>query len=159
MNIEYIVIHCSATNPNQDIGAAEIDQWHRAKGWSGIGYHFVICRDGKIELGKPLHRIGAHAYGYNRVSWGLCMVGGVDSKNKPEDNFTNEQYTSLRNLLNVLSNIEPKAGILGHRDLSPDINGDGVIEKWEWMKDCPCFDVREFIKKEDSCKKKSLWNW
>ena len=158
MNIKYIVIHCAATRPSVNIGAKEIDTWHKRKGWSGIGYHFVIRRNGKIEVGRSLDTIGAHAYGYNRVSWGICLAGGISEDRVPEDNFTDEQYESLENLLTTLHNKEPDAEIVGHRDLSPDIDGDGVIEKWEWKKECPCFDVSEFVKKKDIIwTKKSGW--
>jgi hypothetical protein len=90
MNIKYLIVHCSATSEKQDIGAKEIDSWHRAKGWSGIGYHFVIRRDGTIEQGRALHKYGAHAYGYNKVSLGICMIGGVAANGKAEDNFTTD---------------------------------------------------------------------
>lgn len=141
-NIKYIVIHCSATKRTQDVGVFEINQWHRARGWSGIGYHFVIKRDGTIEPGRAIDKTGAHAYGVNRVSWGVCMVGGLDYQGDAVDNFTDEQYTSLRAVVITLKAFAPDAEVLGHRDLSPDLDGDGVIEEWEWMKDCPCFDVR-----------------
>jgi len=140
-NIEYIVIHCSATKRTQDIGAAVINQWHRDRNWSGIGYQFVIRRDGRIEVGRPIDKVGAHAYGVNRVSWGICMVGGIDYKGEPVDNFTDEQYTALRGVVTVLKAFAPDAEVLGHRDLSPDLDGDGVVEKHEWLKSCPCFDV------------------
>ena len=157
MDIKYIVIHCSATSRQMDIGVKEIDQWHKQRGWKRIGYHFVIRRDGKIELGRRMDVPGAHAYGYNRISWGVCMIGGVDKNNKAEDNFSKEQYISLKSLLDTLSKIEPNAKIVGHRDLSPDIDGDGIIEKWEWKKDCPCFEVSDFIKFKP--KKRSIWPW
>ena len=64
-SIRYLVVHCAATPPEMDIGAKEIDLWHRQRGWSGIGYHFVIRRDGRVEAGRPLDRPGAHAQGFN----------------------------------------------------------------------------------------------
>ena len=153
MNIKYIVVHCSATKPSMDIGKTEIDIWHKSRGWSGIGYHYVIRRNGKIEIGRPNNRVGAHVYGYNKVSIGICLVGGVAADGKSEDNFTSEQFDSLEELLKVQRKIYANAKILGHRDLSPDINGDGIVEKREWKKDCPCFEVSEFVK-ERLCKKK-----
>ena len=158
MDIKYIVVHCSATKTNFDIGKHDIDIWHKRRGWSGIGYHYVIRRDGTIEPGRPLDQIGAHAYGYNKVSWGVCLVGGLDKDGKAEDNFTAEQYHALEDILNELYEKAPQAQIVGHRDLSPDIDGDGVIEKWEWKKECPCFDVAEFIKDRGIVWAKKL-NW
>lgn len=141
-NIKYIVIHCSATKAQQDIGRNTIADWHKAKGWNDIGYHFVIRRNGTLEMGRPLSDVGAHAYGYNRMSWGVCMVGGLDYLSKPYDNFTDAQFATLKTVIQVLKAIAPDAEVLGHRDLSPDINNDGVIDKWEWLKACPCFDVK-----------------
>jgi len=118
-----------------NIGAAEIDRWHRQKGWRKIGYHFVIKRDGTIEPGRGLTEIGAHAAGYNSVSIGICLVGGVSEQDvkKAENNFTTPQMKALRYLLSNLLDISfPKAEVLGHRDLP------GVA------KDCPSFDVKKW---------------
>lgn len=133
---EFIVIHCSATGPNQDIGAADIDRWHRAKGWNGIGYHFVIRRDGRVEAGRPEDAIGAHVEGFNEKSIGICMVGGVDANdiNKARDNFTSHQNFTLRQLIGTLKAKYPTAKVQGHRDFP------GV------KKACPSFDVATFLK-------------
>ena len=92
---EKIIIHCSATRPSQDIGSNDIDRWHREKGWLKIGYHLVITRDGTLELGRDLDEVGAHAYGHNANSVGVCMVGGIDEDGQPDDNFTSEQWNTL----------------------------------------------------------------
>lgn len=144
MQVDYIVVHCSATRAHQDIGATDIDQWHRARGWRKIGYHFVIRRNGTREYGRSLNERGAHVAGYNHCSVGVCMAGGLNKEGKPEDNFTEDQKAELALLLAELSLIYPKAKIVGHRDLSPDINKDGKVTPNEWLKDCPCFDVRDF---------------
>lgn len=140
---DYIVIHCSATGPTSDIGADEINEWHKAKGWSSIGYHAVIRRDGEIEFGRHFDEIGAHVQGQNARSVGICMVGGVDAEGKAENNFTEEQFESLDILVAMLRRAYPQAEVLGHRDLSPDLDGDGLIERHEWLKECPCWNVRE----------------
>lgn len=142
--IKYIVVHTSATRMTLDIGADEINQWHIDRGWKGIGYHGVIRRNGVLEAGRPLDVVGAHAYGYNLVSWGICLVGGLDLAGRAEDNYTVAQHGTLRTLLYALHQLAPQAEVLGHRDLSPDVDGDGVIEPWEWTKECPCFDVRKW---------------
>ena len=141
MGVKYIVIHCSATRAGEDIGAKEIDLRHRRRGWQGIGYHYVIRLDGTVELGRPCNKIGAHVYGYNKCSIGICYVGGLDENGQPDDTRTDAQKKSLRILVRELRATFPDAKVVGHRDLSPDVNGDGIIEKWEWLKDCPCFDV------------------
>lgn len=142
--IRRLVVHCSATRPAVDIGAATIDRWHREMGWSGIGYHFVIRRDGTVEKGRPIERPGSHVKGHNADSLGICMVGGVDDRNRAADNFTHPQYAALRVLLEDLLADFPGADILGHRDLSPDANGDGKIDGRDWVKMCPSFDVRQW---------------
>jgi len=139
---DYIVIHCSATPPSSDIGADEIDDWHKQRGWSGIGYHAVIRRDGQIEFGRHFDESGAHVKGQNYRSVGVCLVGGVNKHGEAEDNFSTEQLKSLTALVATLERAYPDAEVLGHRDLSPDLDGDGVVEENEWIKECPCFDVR-----------------
>lgn len=138
-----IVVHCSATQPTQDIGAREIRKWHRAapNNFVDIGYHFVVRRNGVIEAGRPMDAVGAHARGFNATSISVCLVGGIDKKGKPQNNFTDEQMTTLRDLVRTLTHFYPEAWVLGHRDLFPDRNGDGVVDKNDWLKDCPCFDV------------------
>lgn len=129
---KYIVVHCSATKPNQDIDAKDIDRWHRQFGWSRIGYAFVIKRDGNVEVGRGADEIGAHVKGYNDQSLGICMVGGIDEDGKADKNYTDHQWYALRNLITVLKDQYPEAEVLGHRDF-PNVK-----------KDCPCFDVREW---------------
>jgi N-acetyl-anhydromuramyl-L-alanine amidase AmpD len=139
---DFIVVHCSATPPDSDIGVDEIRDWHvHQNGWRDIGYHAVIRRDGEIEFGRHFDEPGAHVQGQNYRSVGVCLVGGVDKSGKSENNFTQDQFESLSIILDMLERAYPMARILGHRDLSPDTDGDGVVEEHEWLKDCPCFDV------------------
>jgi N-acetylmuramoyl-L-alanine amidase len=131
MTIKLIVVHCAATPPDMDIGADEIRKWHTDKGWSDIGYHYVIRRSGDVETGRPESVKGAHTYGYNTNSLGVCMVGGVDAKGKPDSNFTANQYAALERTLHSLTAKYPSAEVAGHRDFD---NG----------KACPSFDVNAF---------------
>jgi len=127
--ITLIVIHCSAVRPGQRSSAKDIDNWHHDRGFqNGIGYHYVVRRDGSIEPGRPLEMIGAHVVGHNRHSIGICYEGGLNSAGEPEDTRTPEQKVTLRKLLEELHRKFPKALIVGHRDLNPG-------------KRCPCFDV------------------
>lgn len=132
--IKYLVIHCSATPPSMDIGAKEIDKWHKGLGWAGIGYHFVIRRNGEVETGRPLEKPGAHVSGHNANSIGICLVGGVDGKNRAENNYTPEQWLSLEKTIHALKARWPNAVIQGHRDF-PNVK-----------KDCPCFDAKQWAK-------------
>lgn len=141
---DFIVIHCSATRESQmdSVKMADIRQWHLARGWSDIGYHFVIESDGNIAIGRqPINSVGAHVRGHNWHSLGICLVGGLDDAGRAVANFRPEQMKSLESVIKYLRNSYPDAKIVGHRDLSPDLDGDGVIEKHEWVKDCPCFDA------------------
>ncbi len=130
--INKIIIHCSATPPSMDVDANTVDEWHKQRGWSGIGYHFFVKRDGQIELGRPLGKSGAHTKGHNKNSIGICYAGGVDSEMIPEDNRTSAQIASLLLLLRLLKNMFPTAIRHGHRDFSP--------------KACPSFDATKEYK-------------
>lgn len=143
---ELLVVHCSATRPTQDVGVREITQWHRQRGFDTVGYHYVIRRNGEVESGRPEHAIGAHVKGHNAKSIGVCLIGGIDAAGKPANNFTSAQFDSLRELLQQLRQRYPEARILGHRDLSPDRNGDGIIQPTEFIKACPSFDVATWLK-------------
>ena len=125
--IKYIVIHCSATRSNMTYTSLQLDRDHRARGFRSAGYHFYIRRSGAIIPLRPLEQIGAHARGYNRSSYGVCYEGGLDDMGHPADTRTAEQRTALLQLLEHLHTLAPQATILGHRDLSPDRNGDGRI--------------------------------
>lgn len=142
---ELIVIHCSATHASMDIGVREITQWHIQRGFDTVGYHYVIRRNGELEVGRPEGVIGAHARGHNANSIGVCLAGGVNRQNIAQNNFTAEQYTTLASLLKQLKMRYPEARILGHRDLSPDKNGDGKITANEFIKACPSFDVAQWL--------------
>lgn len=145
--IRYLVVHCSATPANRDIGVAEIRAMHLQRKFNDVGYHYVIRRDGRVEKGRADHVAGAHVTGHNSHSLGICLVGGVDARIQPEENYTPAQYDALAKLLGELKLKHAQAEILGHRDLSPDRNGDGVISPNEWLKACPCFDVRAWLKR------------
>lgn len=141
--IEAIIIHCSATREGQDIRASDIDKWHRERGFAMIGYNYVIDLDGKVEEGRPLTMTGAHCKGWNDRSIGICYIGGLDGNGNPKDTRTLLQKMSLHNLVFKLMDEYPSiTQVLGHRDTSPDLNGDGKISPNEWIKQCPCFDVK-----------------
>lgn len=132
-DIEYIVVHAADTKPSMDIGVEEIRKWHvEERKWSDIGYHFVIRRDGSIEAGRPLDIPGAHVRGFNSVSWGICMAGGMTEHGTSDCNFTKRQYFSLDILITELLDKAPQAKAQGHRDFK------GVV------KTCPNFNIREF---------------
>lgn len=134
MTIDRIVYHCSATKPSQDWGAAEIDKMHRDKGWRMIGYNYVIRKDGRLEIGRAEGEELAHAAGFNKNSIAICMVGGITEHNVPSNDFESAQWLTLRRFTDWMKLKYPDAEFLGHRDLP------GV------KKDCPCFDVKTWIR-------------
>ena len=147
--ITLIIIHCSATKAGQDLRAKDIDRMHRARGFNQIGYNFVIDLDGTVESGRPLSIDGAHCntkgfsgLSYNKHSIGICYIGGLDANGKPADTRTEAQKNALRNLVAKLCKEYPIIELLGHRDTSPDLDGSGEVEPSEYIKACPCFDVR-----------------
>lgn len=140
-NIRRIAIHCTATREGQDVDAATIKRWHLKQGWKDIGYHFVIGLDGMIERGRAEEIPGSHVAGFNTGSIGVVYVGGLDAQGKAKDTRTTEQRVAMASLIRELLAKYPGARVLGHRDHSPDLDGDGVIERHEWLKECPCFDV------------------
>ena len=128
---DFLIVHCAATPPDMDIGAAEIRRWHTENnGWRDIGYHLVIRRSGALEMGRPLDDTGAHVAGVNDRSVGICLIGGVDANNNPADNFTAAQRVSLDAVLRMLVKAYPGAVVRGHRDFA--------------NKACPSFDAMEW---------------
>lgn len=126
-NIKLLVVHCSDTTDDEEIGALDIHKMHLEFGWEGIGYHKVICRNGIVENGRPEYWIGAHTYGKNNISLGVCLIGRT--------NFTHKQFESLEYLLKQWKMTYPKALIKGHRDTI------------KTNKTCPNFDVQDWCKK------------
>lgn len=145
--INKIIIHCSATPEGKDYTVEDIDRWHRKRGFAKIGYHYVIYRDGTIHQGRKESEVGAHARGYNANSIGVCYIGGLARDGKTtKDTRTQAQRDALVRLLRELVIRYPDAEILGHRDLSPDKNGDGIVSPNEYIKGCPSFDAKKEYK-------------
>ncbi len=140
--IDRIVVHCSATRSGTDLLPDALDRMHRQRGFNGTGYHFYIRRDGTVVTARPIEKIGAHAKGYNAHSVGICYEGGLNRQGKAMDTRTEEQKESLASLIVWLKSKYPDSVVCGHRDLSPDLNGNGMIEPNEWIKMCPCFDAQ-----------------
>lgn len=132
--INKIIIHCSATPEDKPVTVEDINLWHKANGWKGIGYHYVIYLDGSIHAGRPEGQIGAHCSGYNAKSIGICYVGGLAKNGKtPKDTRTPKQKAALLELLKKLKAKYPTATIHGHKEFA--------------KKACPCFDAQEEYKK------------
>jgi len=125
--ITEIIVHCSATEQGKDFKAADIDCWHKERGFRCIGYHYVIDLDGTIEIGRPVDQIGAHAIGRNAHSIGICYIGGLKN-DKPFDTRTPAQFRSINILVESLRRVFGKdLVVFGHRDVAKTY--------------CPCFDA------------------
>lgn len=147
-----IVWHCSADREGSYEGKDldYYDRMHRNRKppFRKIGYHIVIFADGSWEFGRLFNESGAHARGYNSTYLGIMYQGGLDVNGKPKDTRTPSQMKAIKDIKSIIDYIFPGLDHVGHRDLSVDLNGDGVISKNEWMKACPCFDVKtELIQK------------
>ena len=128
--IDKIILHCAATKEGHNIKTETIKSWHvKGRGWSDIGYHFVIELDGSVKTGRPIERIGAHVQGHNTGSIGVCYVGGVDADKKPKDTRTEAQRDAMDELISSLLEQYPGATVHGHNEFS--------------AKACPSFDVQK----------------
>lgn len=154
--IDEIIIHCSATKEGKACSSDQINAAHKARNFSKyvdangkvryIGYHFLIHLDGTIEVCRPINKIGCHASGHNTRSIGICYIGGLDARDTDgrmiKDTRTPQQKASLIKLIKQLKNeYKTIERVIGHRDTSPDLNGNGIIEPYEYIKGCPCFDA------------------
>lgn len=138
-NIERIFVHCSAGFGNVD----SMKAWWRKIGWKVDGYHYVIDLEGNVIPLVPEDKVSNGVGGYNSTAINVCYIGGVDPKNysKAMDTRTPEQKKALEELLTKLKAKYPKAKIMGHRDISPDTNLNGIVDPWERIKECPSFDA------------------
>jgi len=126
MKINKIILHCSATPNGRETSAKDIHQWHLSRGWSGIGYHYVIKTNGMIETGRPEYWQGAHARGHNSGSIGICLIG--------TDSYSNGQYYTLERLIKNIIHVHDLThdDVIGHNEVS--------------AKTCPGFNVKEWVK-------------
>lgn len=145
------MVHCSASPNGRVVTPADIDRWHKLRGFKRdrtligynapsllhIGYHYVIEALGPVTACRGEREPGAHVAGFNRDSIGICMVG--------TDAFSQAQWDSLKGLVNGLQSRLGKIPVCGHRDLSPDQDRDGIVEPHEWLKTCPGFDVASWL--------------
>jgi N-acetylmuramoyl-L-alanine amidase len=126
--VNKIIIHCSATKEGVNVSTATIKSWHvKGRGWSDIGYHFIIGLDGAIDYGRPISRQGAHTKGENADSIGICYIGGLSEKKRAKDTRTEAQKKALIKILKTLTHIYPNATIHSHFEFA--------------NKSCPCFNA------------------
>ena len=130
--IHKIIIHCTATREGDDISVDTIRRWHLARGWSDVGYHYIIDIKGNINAGRPIELIGAHTKGQNKYSIGIAYVGGVEADGvTPKDTRTKAQKDSIIRLVKKLKGCYPDVSIHGHNEFS--------------NKACPSYNVQDEI--------------
>lgn len=140
--IKYIVLHCTAGAPQQKTESIR-DYWRRVLGWKTVGYHKLVNTDGTIETLQPDELPSNGVRGFNQTSIHICYKGGLNGV----DTRTDKQKESLLKLIKEYKKKYSTAFVLGHRDLSPDLNKDGKITQNEWVKICPCFSaINEYSK-------------
>lgn len=124
-----IILHCTATPEGRHVDVATIREWHRKRGWSDIGYHFVIYLDGSVHNGRPVEKVGAHVSGHNADTIGVVYVGGTDAAGKAKDTMNDAQETAF---VNLVASLRDKYGALtlhGHNEYA--------------AKACPSFNVKQ----------------
>ena len=131
-SINMIIVHCTATIEGKEYSVAEVRKWHIKRGFSDIGYHYLVGLDGRVHEGRNVNISGAHTAGYNAHSIGVCYVGGLDKDGKAKDTRTPAQKAALKRLLTDLKKMYPHASIHGHREFA--------------NKACPCFDAKNEYK-------------
>jgi len=130
--IHKIIIHCTATREGDDISVDTIRRWHLNRGWSDVGYHYIIDIKGNINAGRPIELIGAHCKGENKYSIGIAYVGGVEADGvTPKDTRTKAQKDSIIRLVKKLKGCYPDVTIHGHNEFS--------------NKACPSYNIQDEI--------------
>lgn len=142
-HIDEIIIHCTATPADWRKGqptsekVAEVRRLHvNGNGWSDIGYHYLIDRDGTVAEGRPEERTGAHVKGHNTGTIGITLFGGHggSENDKFEEHFTPKQDAALRRLIADLEEKHQIKKVTGHNEYA--------------AKACPCFKVRDWLNKK-----------
>ena len=142
--INFIVLHCTAGPQTQTLASIQA-HWRRL-GWRNPGYHRLIAADGTVHELVPYSGTANGVAGHNSNSIHIAYIGGVDANGRPIDNRTPQQLAAMERLVREAHALFPKAVVQGHRDFSPDKNRNGTIEPHEWIKACPSFSVKEWLK-------------
>ena len=138
--IERIFVHCTASHQTASVN--DIKNEFKRKGWKNPGYHYIVDPGGAIHQLLDDDKVSNGVRGYNQTAINVAYIGGIDAEGKAMDNRTGPQKKALAKLLRLLRSRYPDAVILGHRDISPDTNGNGTVDPWERIKECPCFDAK-----------------
>lgn len=140
--IKYLVVHCTAGPQTQSVETIKA-YWKKKFGWTDPGYHVIIKPTGEAVELQPIEKPSNGVKGFNQNSIHISYIGGVDAKGKALDNRTDAQKETMFRYLKKWKEMFPDAIIQGHRDFSPDVNKNGIVDPWERIKECPCFDAKK----------------
>lgn len=130
--LDRIIVHCTATPEGRHVDVDTIRVWHKARGWSDVGYHFVIYIDGSVHAGRAVEKTGAHVAGHNATTIGVVYVGGTDAAGKAKDTMNAAQETAFVNLVKHLRDEYGPLTLHGHNEYA--------------AKACPSFKVKDKFK-------------
>ena len=127
--LDRIILHCTATPEGRHVDVDTIRVWHKARGWSDVGYHFIIYIDGSVHSGRDVSKTGAHVAGHNATTIGVVYVGGTDAAGKAKDTMNAAQETAFVNLVKHLRDEYGPLTLHGHNEYA--------------AKACPSFKVKD----------------
>ena len=130
--LDRIILHCTATTEGRHVDVDTIRKWHLDRGWSDVGYHFIIYIDGSVHVGRPIEQSGAHTSGHNATTIGVVYVGGTDASGKAKDTMNAAQETAFVNLVKHLRDQFGPLTLHGHNEYA--------------AKACPSFKVKDKFK-------------
>jgi N-acetylmuramoyl-L-alanine amidase len=131
--LDRIILHCTATPEGRHVDVDTIRVWHKARGWSDVGYHFFIYIDGSVHAGRAVEKTGAHVSGHNVTTIGVVYVGGTRREQaKRKDTMNAAQETAFVNLVKHLRDQYGPLTLHGHNEYA--------------AKACPSFKVKDKFK-------------
>lgn len=143
--IQFLTQHCTATPEGLNLTAQQVSDMDIAR-FGQVSYHYVVLLDGTVVETLPPFYKGAHVGGHNTGNVGISYIGGLDRvTKKPKDTRTADQKKGMAKFYANFLSEHPHVEFKGHRDWSPDLNHDGIITPNEWVKSCPCFDVKQWV--------------
>jgi N-acetylmuramoyl-L-alanine amidase len=143
--VNFITLHCTGGPQNQTLQSIQA-YWRNVMRWRNPGYHRLVAADGTVHELANYNQVTNGVEGHNASNIHLGYIGGVDDRGRIADNRTQAQRRALERLVMECHALYPNAVIQGHRDFSPDRNRNGIIEPHEWIKACPSFSVKAWLK-------------
>ena len=132
--LDRIILHCTATPEGRHVDVDTIRVWHKARGWSDVGYHFIIYIDGSVHSGRDVSKTGAHVAGHNATTIGVVYVGGTDAAGKAKDTMNAAQETAFVNLVKHLRDEYGPLTLHGHNEYAAKACPSFIVkDKFKWL--------------------------